>query len=176
MIARLSGREAVHVTSLPRPRAHAAAAGLISLAAAVAAAWSVAPRIPGGDEPHYLVITHSLLSDGDLRIQNNHDRRDYAVYYDGSLAPDSIVRGQDGQQYSIHAPGVSALVLPGFAVFGYVGAQATIVLSAAAAGALVWWIGWLAAGRVSAAWFAWAAACLLLLEIALRQTRLMAIP
>ena len=156
-IARLSGREAVHVTSLPRPRAHAAAAGLISLAAAVAAAWSVAPRIPGGDEPHYLVITQSLLSDGDLRIQNNHDRRDYAVYYDGSLAPDSIVRGQDGQQYSIHAPGVSALVLPGFAVFGYVGAQATIVLCAAAAGVLVWWIGWLAAGRVSAAWFAWAA-------------------
>jgi hypothetical protein len=123
----------------------------------VAVAWSVAPRIPGGDEPHYLVITQSLWSDGDLRIQNNHDRRDYAIYYDGALAPDSIVRGRDGQQYSIHAPGVSALVLPGFAVFGYVGAQATIVLCAAATGALVWWIGWLAAGRVSAAWFAWTA-------------------
>ena len=27
---------------------------------------------PGGDEPHYLVIAHSLLADGDLQIENNH--------------------------------------------------------------------------------------------------------
>ena len=36
------------------------------------AAWQVAPSVPGGDEPHYLIITQSLLKDGDLRIENNH--------------------------------------------------------------------------------------------------------
>ena len=90
-------------------------------------AWSIGPRTPSGDEPHYLVIAQSLLLDGDLRIQNNHDRRDYAAYFDGTLAPDVRVRGRDGQQYSIHAPGVATLVLPLFAVFGYRGAQATLL-------------------------------------------------
>ena len=27
---------------------------------------------PGGDEPHYLVIAHSLIRDDDLQIENNH--------------------------------------------------------------------------------------------------------
>jgi hypothetical protein len=39
--------------------------------------WWLSPRLPGGDEPHYLVITQSLLRDGDLRIENNHRRGDY---------------------------------------------------------------------------------------------------
>ena len=43
-----------------------------------ASAWWVSPRIPGGDEPHYLIITQSLLNDGDLRIENNHRAREYA--------------------------------------------------------------------------------------------------
>src|ERR1700752_2297969 len=27
---------------------------------------------PGGDEPHYLVITQSILKDGDIRVENNY--------------------------------------------------------------------------------------------------------
>ena len=41
------------------------------------AAIYLAPVFPGGDEPHYLVITQSLLKDGDLKIENNHQRQDY---------------------------------------------------------------------------------------------------
>ena len=63
---------------------------------AVATAWVLSPRLPGGDEPHYLVITQSLLTDGDLRIGNNHERRDYAAYYPGTLQPDLIRKGTDG--------------------------------------------------------------------------------
>ena len=33
------------------------------------------PSVPSGDEPHYLIITQSLLKDGDLRIENNHQQR-----------------------------------------------------------------------------------------------------
>ena len=76
--------------------------------ASIATAVALAERIPGGDEPHYLIITQSLLKDGDLRIQNNHDRGDYFDYFDDGLPPDFLKRGLDGQIYSIHAPGVGA--------------------------------------------------------------------
>jgi hypothetical protein len=119
--------------------------------------WSLAPRLPGGDEPHYLVITQSLWLDGDLRIENNHTRRDYAEYFGGTLRPDYINRGQDREIYSIHAPGVSALVLPGFVLAGLVGAQLTILLCLAVMGAFVWRASWRATDDAAAAWFAWAA-------------------
>ena len=85
------------------------------------------PQLPGGDEPHYLVITQSLLADGDLRIENNHRRGDYRAYTALELKPDFLKRGVDGQIYSIHAPGVSVLVLPAFALAGYPGVVAWLV-------------------------------------------------
>ena len=93
-----------------------------------AGAWMTArPRVPAGDEPHYLVITQSLLYDGDLRIENNHQQDQYLAYYDGVLKPDFMRRGVDRQIYSIHAPGVAALVLPAFAAVGYPGAVGTVI-------------------------------------------------
>ena len=96
------------------PRAIVVAAFASSLAASVVLAR--ADRIPSGDEPHYLIITQSLLKDGDLRIQNNHDRGDYFDYHDNGLPPDFLQRGTDGQIYSVHAPGISVLLLPAFAI------------------------------------------------------------
>ncbi len=55
-------------------------AGLLAFGIFAGAAWHVSPSIPGGDEPHYLVITQSLLLDHDLRIENNHVRGDYRAY------------------------------------------------------------------------------------------------
>ena len=132
-------------------------AAMASLIIGVAAAWAADPRVPGGDEPHYLVITQSLLKDADLRIENNHATHDYAVYFGGEIRPDYLVRGRDGAIYSIHAPGVSAVVLPAFALFGFRGAQATMILLFALAGALMWRTAWRLTGETSAAWFAWAA-------------------
>ena len=103
-----------------------------------ASAWWVSPRIPGGDEPHYLIITQSLLADGDLRIEDNHRRREYASYVDGELKPDYLRRGRDGAIYSIHAPGVSALVLPAFALAGYPGAVLMLAVLAALGLIVVW--------------------------------------
>jgi hypothetical protein len=139
------------------PGGGALAAGLLTLALGLWTAWAIAPRVPGGDEPHYLIITQSLLTDGDLRIENNHANRDYAAYFGGDLRPDFIERGRDGEIYSIHAPGVSLVVLPGFAVLGYTGARLTILALAAVTGALIWLIGWQVTRVTTAAWFAWAA-------------------
>jgi hypothetical protein len=144
----------------PAIRAEGASARLaagLTLAMAVAVAWQISPQTPGGDEPHYLIITQSLIKDGDLRIENNHRARDYASYYKAQLPPDMLRRGRDGQIYSIHAPGLSVLVLPGFWLFGYRGAQATVVLIAALCGGLIWQLGWRATRSAPAAWFAWAA-------------------
>ena len=52
-------------------------------------------------------------------VENNHDRGDYLEYFGGALRPDYLKRGTDGQIYSIHLPGVSALVAPVLALGGY---------------------------------------------------------
>jgi hypothetical protein len=136
------------------------AAGLCAAVIFGVSAWQVSPSLPGGDEPHYLVITQSLLIDGDLKIENNHQQRDYETYYRGPLQPDYRVRGRDGEIYSIHAPGVSLLVAPAFALGGYPGVVVFLVLIAAAGSALAWRLAWLASGRSDAAWFGWAAVTL----------------
>lgn len=86
---------------------------------------------PGGDEPHYLVITHSLLVDGDLQIENNHRLHHYRAFISGNLQPHYLRRGRGGVIYSIHSPGLSVLLLPGYAVAGYGGAVATMVVMGA---------------------------------------------
>ena len=137
-----------------RPRL---AAGVFAFCVFAFAAWEVAPSVPGGDEPHYLVITQSLLLDGDLKIENNHRRGDYQSYFAGPLAPHYIRRGVNGEIYSIHAPGLSALVAPAFALGGYRGVVLWLLVIASCGSALAWHLAWLSSGNQAAAWFGWAA-------------------
>ncbi len=113
----------------------------------------------GGDEPHYLVITQSLLLDRDLRIENNHERGDYRQYFGGPLRPDYLTRGVDGQIYSIHAPGLPAVAMPAFAFAGAWGVVAFIAFCGATASLAVFDIAALVGG-VRAAWLTWAGICL----------------
>lgn len=156
---------AIALAAVARGSLHATFLGPVSpvvpgvLAAAVfsLAAWGASPSLPGGDEPHYLVITQSLLKDGDLKIDNNHQRGDYRAYFAGDLAPHSVRRGRNGEIYSIHAPGVPALVLPAFAIGGYHGVVVFLILLSAAGCGLAWWLAWRVTGSAAAAWFGWAA-------------------
>jgi uncharacterized membrane protein YeaQ/YmgE (transglycosylase-associated protein family) len=115
---------------------------------------------PGGDEPHYLVITQSLLHDGDLKIENNHRRDEYRAYFNRSLEPHYLARGKDGQIYSIHPVGLPVLAMPVFALGGYHAVVAMIVVMAAVAAALLWRWAREITGSMRAATFAWAAAAL----------------
>src|SRR5262249_52214864 len=56
---------------------------LASVAIFGAVAWRMTTTVqyPSGDEPHYLVITQSLLLDHDFKIENNHRRGDYRKYF-----------------------------------------------------------------------------------------------
>ena len=133
------------------------AAFLIAVATTSLMAWRVAPMLPGGDEPHYLIITQSLMTDGDLRIENNHARQDYAAYASGDLHPQYLTRGQNGEIYPVHAPGLPAMLIPAFALAGYAGVVCFLILVLALASALMWRLAWLATDDIAAAWFGWAA-------------------
>jgi hypothetical protein len=140
------------------PKRGPALLAALVVALSAAGAWTVRERLPDGDEPHYLVITQSLLLDGDLRIANNHERGDYATYHPRELRPDFLQRGSDGEIYSIHAPGVSVLIAPAFALAGWPGAVATLIVVAAATVVLVWTLAWRLTGDAGAAWIAGATA------------------
>jgi hypothetical protein len=132
------------------------AAGMAALAYAAGAA-ALSEQLPIGDEPHYLMMTQSLIKDGDLRIENNHRNHDYASFAKFDIPPHYLTRGTDGEIYSVHPVGVSVLVLPAFAIFGYYGGVATVMLCVALASAMAWRAAWLLTRHAPAAWIAWSA-------------------
>jgi hypothetical protein len=138
------------------PRIAAIVAALLYLAGA----YQVFPQLPAGDEPHYLVIAESLLHDRDLKVENNYRRADYHAYFRDNLRPDYLRRGQNGEIYSIHAPGLPALVAPVFALFGYTGVIALLAIVSGCATALAWLAAWRVTDDVGAAWFGWASVAL----------------
>ncbi len=157
MAASRPTRSSLPVAVAARPRTFAAV-----LAAAIFAfsAWRAAPMVPGGDEPHYLIITQSLLIDHALTIDDVHRRGDYRAYYPTELPPHVQMRGKNGRLYSVHAPGLPALVAPAFVLGGYRAVVGFLILIGAAGSALAWHAGWLATRRTDAAWFGWAAVTL----------------
>ncbi len=138
----------------------AVAAFSVVLYGGLATVVSFSGLVPGGDEPHYLVITQSLLLDHDLDIENNHARKDYRAYYSQDLEPHALARGTGGRLYSVHPIGLPILIAPWFAVGGYAAVVFGMVLMAAATSGLIWFWVRRATGSVSAATFAWAAVAL----------------
>ena len=128
------------------------AAGLV--VALLLGTWVSLKQGVGGDEPHYLVITQSLLGDGDLRIENQHQKEQYRSYFNNVLPMHYLRRGLDGVIYSIHAPGLPALLMPAFAIGGARGAIVFIGVLAALTGVAVFLIVRRFSGAPSAV-FAW---------------------
>src|SRR4029079_6260941 len=74
---------------------------------------------PQGDEPHYLMVADSLWHDHDLAVERDYAEGRYEAFFHGPLAPHYRVRGIGGVIYSLHAVGLSLLLLPAYAVGGY---------------------------------------------------------
>jgi hypothetical protein len=145
--------------------AHPVAAGALVLFALLAAAYLFSIDIRAsrgasitGDEPFYLLTTQSILDDGDLDLRQQYERRSYTSFFDhpDPLWRQSVPTGE-GVLLSPHNPGLSVLVLPGFALGGLVGVQVQLVLLAAATFACTYVLLVLVGARAAAAWVATAA-------------------
>jgi hypothetical protein len=107
-----------------------------------------------GDEPFYLLTTQSLLQDGDLDLTQQYAARSYRSFFDH---PDGLWRQSvprdDGVLLSPHNPGLSLLVLPGFAAAGLLGVQIELLLLTALAFALGFVFVDRVSGRTGLAWW-----------------------
>ncbi len=72
-----------------------------------------------GDEPYYLLTSHSLIKDKDINVANNYAQEDYFSFYTKEKNPRFRLgmyarEGKKGRDYiyPINLPGVSVLVLP----------------------------------------------------------------
>ncbi len=74
----------------------------------------IVPPLPfTGDEPHYLLITKSLLSDGDINLYNNYLNKDYLKFYPGELDSHAYPGKKGGRYlYSKHQPALPVLLVP----------------------------------------------------------------
>lgn len=82
-----------------------------------------------GDEPFFLLITESILRDGDLDLANQYQTLEESAVGRLDLQPqfgDPV--GEGGEQYSRHAPLLPVLLIPGNLAGGAYGAVATIAL------------------------------------------------
>jgi hypothetical protein len=103
---------------------------VIALVYGLAAARVQSQVGPQGDEPHYLMVADSLLRDHDLSLERDYAEERYLDFHAKPLAPHYRVRGKDGAIYSLHAVGLSLIVLPAYAAGSYAGASFFMALLA----------------------------------------------
>ncbi|MCM2315223.1 MAG: hypothetical protein NDJ92_08735 [Thermoanaerobaculia bacterium] len=87
-----------------------------------------------GDEPFYLLVTESIVRDGDVDLRNQFTSLERSATRRTDLVPqfgDPV--GPAGEKYSRHEPLLSFLLVPGYLAGGLHGAVATIALFAALA-------------------------------------------
>lgn len=104
------------------------------------------------DEPFYLLTTVSLLEDGDLDLANDYALRRYRQFFDH---PDELwyqsTPTADGRVLSPHNVGLSALLVPAYAVGGVDGAKAFLAGLGGATVAMAGLLAYRATGHARAA-------------------------
>src|SRR4029077_446183 len=95
--------------------------------------WSASHRQPDGDEPFYLLVTHSLAYDFDADLTNNYAHGDWRYFMDRPIGPqpgDPV--GAHGERYSRHNELLPMALAPAYRLAGKMGAFATMALMSAA--------------------------------------------
>lgn len=82
-----------------------------------------------GDEPHFLMITSSLVNDHDINLRNNYNNKDYTFFYPIALRPHAKIHTAT-EIYSAHGTGLPLLLTPGYLVGYRTGAVFIIILLA----------------------------------------------
>lgn len=86
-----------------------------------------------GDEPHYLIINHSLVSDKDFDLKNNYVNKDYSLFTSEPQPPHVSplnLANPDSGWYSFHGIGLSIISLPFYLILGKAGVVLLMLLVA----------------------------------------------
>jgi len=95
--------------------------------------WSARHRQPDGDEPFYLLVTHSLAYDFDADLTNNYAHGDWRHFMDRPIEPqpgDPV--GPHGEKYSRHNELLPMVLAPAYRLAGKTGALAMMAMMTAA--------------------------------------------
>jgi hypothetical protein len=85
-----------------------------------------------GDEPHYLLLAHSIANDGDLDLKNNLDAEDFLRFCWVGFPFHYFAAAPGGGVYSMGYNGLFPFILaPGYALLGRLGAVLTVALISA---------------------------------------------
>lgn len=80
-----------------------------------------------GDEPHYLLLAHSLLHDHDVDLRNNYAQADYRSFYDRPIDPHLFTH--DGHSICNHIMiGLPLLIFSPYALLGRMGVMLFLAL------------------------------------------------
>ena len=99
------------------------------------AGWSF-----GGDEPHYLIIAHSIAEDGDILIEDDHAAGVWRDFTDHEIHPQYLRRSASGEIIPFHKIGLPLLAALPYMLIGRLGAVLLIGLLAAIAAANAYWL------------------------------------
>ncbi len=101
---------------------------------------------PDGDEPYYLLVTHSLAYDGDAELTNNYQDDSWKSFSEHPLQPQpGDPRGPHGEIYSRHNELLPLFLVPWYRLAGKTGAL--VAMAALSAG-----VGWMLL-RLARRWY-----------------------
>ncbi len=83
----------------------------------ISAAVHMGNSLSSGDDPHYLVMAESLVSDQDVQMRNNYEGQGYLSFYPYELDPHVF----PNTFLPIHMVGLSVLIAPAYALGGRLG-------------------------------------------------------
>ncbi len=117
-----------------------AVAGVIATMAALAGlpARATQGARTTADEPQYLLTALSLAEDGDLDISDELASQRWRTFHEATL-PQQTRALPGGARISPHDPLLAALLVPGVALAGWVGAKVTLAVLAGVLAALLVW-------------------------------------
>lgn len=81
-------------------------------------------HVPTGDEPHYLITTHSIVYDRDIYVENNYVNEDYSRFYhpNSTIAP-HVALNVKGNKVPFHGIGLPILLSPFYFFLGLNGVR-----------------------------------------------------
>lgn len=120
--------------------------------------WADVACLPTADEPHYLLLTHSVAFDHDFDLANNYARGDYKRFYPPELPrrDHHTVVNARGQEVPVHDVGISILLVPAYALARRIGAMLELNLFGALLALGIFVLGTKLGTSPSAALVAWA--------------------